>query len=104
MLIRVFILNCKIANICRTLLLARYAVVCLSVISRYGIEMTGHIELFFFGEEAFLYLRPTLCCREIWVPPKVRVLPLELCPELRKKFQHDKSIVSSAILVDGRVC
>ena len=47
MLIRVFILNCKIANICRTLLLARYAVFCLSVISRYGIEMTGHIELVF---------------------------------------------------------
>ena len=45
-----------------------------SVTSQYCIETTGDIVLVF-GTEASFHLRPTLCYKEIWVSPKIRVRP-----------------------------
>ena len=42
--------------------------------------------------EDFIY--PTLCFKEIRVPPKIRYFPLELCPKLWTwKIHYDGSIV-----------
>jgi len=43
--------------------------VCLSVTSRQCIKRLV------FGMEASFHPYPTLCCKEIWVSPKIRVLP-----------------------------
>ena len=55
--------------------------VCPSVTNRYCIERTGRIELFLARMLPSTY--PTLCCKEIWVSPKLGYLPLELCAKLR---------------------
>ena len=55
--------------------------VCPSVTSRYCIERTARIELFLAWTLPSTY--PTLCCKEIWVSPKLGYLPLELCAKLR---------------------
>ena len=47
---------------------------CLSVTNRSSAK-TGHWIELSFGMEAFFHLSYTLCFKEIWVTPKVRVLP-----------------------------
>ena len=65
---------------------------CLFITRQYCIETTGRIELVLACRLPSTY--PTLCFKEIWLLPKIRVLPLELCPKLRK-FHHGKSVVWS---------
>jgi len=78
---------------------------CVSVTCRYCIEMTGRIELVF-GMEAHS-THPTLCYKEIWISPKIRVLPSVTLSKLRiRKVRHGNTIALSTILVvvvvDGR--
>ena len=47
-----------------------------------------------------------ICYKQIWVPPKIRVIPSESLPETLDlgKFRHGKLIVLSTKLVDGGAC
>jgi len=63
--------------------MARWLSAChvsVSVTSQCSIELTGRIELLF-GMKASFDLSYTLCYMEIWVPPKIRVLPSGTLPQ-----------------------
>ena len=66
-----------------------------SVTSRYGIETTGRIELFW--GRRLPSTCPTLCCMEIWVSSKIRVLPYgTLCqnPDLENFAKEADRVVN----------
>ena len=67
--------------VCPTVCLSACLSVRPSVTNRYCIERTGRIELFLARTLPSTY--PTLCCKEIWVSPKLGYFPLELCAKLR---------------------
>jgi len=78
--------------------------VCLSVTSRYCIEMIDWASWFLAWRLPFTYHR--LRCKEIQVPPKIRALLSGTLSQILdlKKFRHGKSIVLSTRLVDDRAC
>ena len=63
-----------------------------SVTSRYCVETTGQIELVLARMLRCTY--PTLCCKGIWVSPKIRVHFSELCPKLRTLNKQNFATVS----------
>ena len=79
-----------------------------SVTSRYCIETTGRIELVL--ARRLPSICPTLCYKEIWVSPKIRVLPSGTLSQNTglRKFRHGKSIALPtkliAVVVDGQAC
>ena len=65
---------------------------CPSVCHRYCIETTGRIELVLAWRLSFTC--PILCCEEIWVVPKVRVIPsgtLSQTPDLENFVTASRS-------------
>ena len=71
--------------------------VCLSVTSQYCIKTS------WFSAWELPLTYPIPCCKEILIPPKIRVLPSGTFPKLRKCC-HGKSVVWSINVVDGRAC
>ena len=76
--------------------------------SQAGIVSKRLDESSWFSEWRLPSIYSTLCYKEIWVSPKIKVFPLGVCRKLRtqRKFRHGKSIVLSTklvVVVDGRV-
>jgi len=82
---------------------------CRRVSVRHSLILYGRIELVF-GMKAF-FTYATLCCKEIRVPPKIRVLPSGTLLQIlnvenfatagRSRCRQNVVVV---VVVDGRVC